>query len=244
MPKLSINGNLYSPKLILFDVDGTLVDDANRYKSLGKVRYIEIKKIASLNAAKEWARITGVNTENWTIDPNGPISKAPRREDLALAAGALYLDGYNWHDARKISEKIYNKADEVQRKTFKPHLYDGVEAKLRDLKKAGFILGVATNGSTNITEELLSDLGIIELFNVVVGADLVEKSKPAPDMILLACEKTRNKTSECIYVGDQPMDIEAAHKAQVMISVGVGHINLAKKGAGEALKSLNEIQII
>ena len=31
MPKLMINGRKYSPALILFDVDGTLVDDSHRY---------------------------------------------------------------------------------------------------------------------------------------------------------------------------------------------------------------------
>jgi phosphoglycolate phosphatase len=244
MPKLSINGNLYSPKLILFDVDGTLVDDTHRYSSLGKARYKAFKEMASEKAAKEWARLSGVKPDDWTIDPSGPISKAPRRDDLALAAGALYLDGYNWYEARALAEKIYEKADEDQKKNFKPQLYEGVEEKLRELSEAGYMLGVATNGVTEITEELLTELDINELFSIVVGADLVDKSKPAPDMILYACENSGQEASECMYVGDQPTDMEAALDALVLIGVGVRNHDLVKRGAREVLRSVKDIQIV
>ena len=196
MTRLVINGNTYNPKLILFDVDGTLVDDIHRYSSLGRARYTAFIDNASEKAAKEWARLAGVNPEDWTIDPAGPISKAPRRDDVALAAGALYLDGHGWYDARSLAETIYEKADEKQRKSYHPKLFDGVEDKLWELKTAGFILGIATNGVARITEEILEELGIRGLFDVVVGADLVEKSKPAPDMILRACSDTGYKASD------------------------------------------------
>ena len=39
MPTIEINEKMYSPELILFDVDGTLVDDSHRYSKLGKARY-------------------------------------------------------------------------------------------------------------------------------------------------------------------------------------------------------------
>jgi phosphoglycolate phosphatase len=244
MPKLSINGNSYSLKLILFDVDGTLVDDIHRYRSLGKARYNAFVENASENAAEEWARLAGVNPEDWTIDSMGPISKAPRRDDVAIAAGALYLDGFAWYEARSLAEAIYEKADETQKNSFKPKLYEGVEEKLRDLKNAGFMLGIVTNGVTKLTEELLIGLGIRELFSVVVGADLVEKSKPAPDMILMACETSGYHADDCVYVGDQPTDIEAANNAHVLVSLGVRNTELCQKGAKEALRSIKDIKII
>ncbi|TRO55002.1 HAD family hydrolase, partial [Candidatus Bathyarchaeota archaeon] len=215
MPRLVINGNHYSLKLIIFDVDGTLVDDLHRYSSLGKARYNAFIEKASMNAAEEWAKLAGVNPQDWTIDPMGPISKAPRRDDVALAAGALYLDGHGWYDAKELAETIYEKADEAQKRSYHPRLFDGVEEKLRELKEAGFTLGIATNGVTKITEELLEELGIRELFSVVIGADLVEKSKPAPDMILKACRDSGYVAPDCMYVGDQPTDMEAANNALV-----------------------------
>lgn len=240
MPTLTINGNKYTPELVLFDVDGTLVDDTHRYSSLGKARYNAFKNHASEKAAEEWARLVGVNPTDWTIDPLGPISKAPRRDDLAIAAGALYLEGYHWYDARALAEKIYESADIEQKKSFKPKLYDGTFEKLVELKKAGFKLGIATNGVTKITEEMLVGLGLGDVFSVVVGADLVDRSKPAPDMILLACEKMNVKSKEAVYFGDQYTDMAAANDAGAL-SVGVRNLDLAEKGAKETISLVKDI---
>lgn len=221
MSSLEINGNRYKPELILFDVDGTLVDDSQRYSSLGKARYTVFKEKVSGKAAEEWARLAGVNPRDWSIDPTGPISKAPRRDDLAIAAAALYLDGYNWYDAREKAEDYYGEADKLQAETFVPQLYEGVKKRLVQLKEAGFVLGIATNGVTSITEEILERLGIKDLFAVVVGADMVETSKPAPDMILHASKQLGFLVENVVYVGDQPTDIRAAIAAKTLASVAV-----------------------
>ncbi len=242
MPRLLINGTIYSPKLILFDVDGTLVDDIHRYSSLGRERYNAFCEMASEKAAEEWANLSGVNPHNWTIDPNGPISKAPRRDDLAIAGGVLYLNGYSWYEARALAETVYDKADESQKQNYKPKLFDGAEDKLRELQKAGFALGVATNGVTRITEELLEGLGIRDWFSAIVGADIVEKSKPAPDMVLYACEAVGYKVTDCIFVGDQPTDMEAANNAHVL-SLGVRNPELGAI-AKESLESVKDIKVI
>lgn len=242
MPKLILNGNKYEADLILFDVDGTLVDDTHRYSSLGKARYNAFKKHASEKAAKEWARLAGVNPTDWSIDPLGPISKAPRRDDLAISAGALYLEGYHWYDARALAEKIYENADQEQKKSFKPQLYEGTIEKLLELKKSGFKLGIATNGVTKITEEMLTELGLGDVFSVVVGADMVEHSKPAPDMILLACEKTGTNPMNSVYMGDQYTDMGAANEAGAL-SVGVRNLDLAKKGAKETISLVRDITV-
>lgn len=170
----------------------------------------------------------------------GPISKAPRRDDLAIAGGALYLDGYNWYDALELAERIYEVADEVQAASFNPVLYDGVKEKLRELHDSGFKLGIATNGVTSITKTMLEGLGVGELFSVIIGADLVEKSKPAPDMIILACEKAGVMAEYMVYVGDQQTDIRAADAAGALAGVAVrNHI----VGASENTSSIADFDL-
>jgi phosphoglycolate phosphatase len=224
MPSIEINGNKYSPELILFDVDGTLVDDSHRYSSLGKARYTAFKENVSGRAAKQWARLAGVNPENWKIDPTGPISKAPRRDDLAIAGAALYLEGFNWYDAREKAEELYAVADKIQSETFVPELYEGVMEKLEEINEAGIKMGIATNGESGLTDEILVGLGIRELFKVIIGADKVEKSKPAPDMVLLASKEVGTSIEKVVYVGDQPTDIRAAISAGTLASVAVRNI--------------------
>ncbi len=221
MPSIEINGTKYSPELILFDVDGTLVDDSHRYSSLGKARYTAFKENVSGRAAKQWARLAGVNPEDWKIDPTGPISKAPRRDDLAIAGAALYLEGFNWYDAREKAEKLYEIADELQAESFVPQLYEGVKEKLVELHEAGFKLGIATNGVTSITEKMMEGLEINELFAVTVGADKVENSKPAPDMVIFGAKSVGAEPIMVVYVGDQPTDVRAANAAGVLASVMV-----------------------
>ncbi|TFH12946.1 HAD family hydrolase [Candidatus Bathyarchaeota archaeon] len=241
MPSIEINGNIYSPELILFDVDGTLVDDSHRYSSLGKARYTTFKENVSGRAAKQWARLAGVNPEDWTIDSTGPISKAPRRDDLAIAGAALYLEGFNWYDAREKAETLYEIADKIQAETFEPALYVGVKEKLEELYEAGFKLGIATNGVTTITEEMLAGLGIRDMFSVVIGADKVEKSKPAPDMILLASKTVGTPIGYVVYVGDQPTDIRAAEAAETLAGVAVRNII---EDATESTSSVADFKII
>jgi phosphoglycolate phosphatase len=241
MPSIELNGNKYSPELILFDVDGTLVDDSHRYSSLGKARYTAYKENVSVRAAKQWARLAGVNPENWTIDPTGPISKAPRRDDLAIAGVALYLEGFNWYDAREKAEELYGIADKIQAETFVPELYEGVREKLVELHETGFKMGIATNGQSDLTDEILVGLGIRELFSVIVGADKVENSKPAPDMVLLASKEVDISIEDVVYVGDQPTDIRAASAAKTQAVVAVRN-NI--EGATESTSSVADFRVI
>ncbi len=221
MPSLEINGREYSPELILFDVDGTLIDDSHRYSDLGKIRYKVFKEQVSQPTAETWAKLTGVQPKDWSIDLKGPISKAPRRDDLAIAGAALYLDGYTWIDARRKAEDLYEMADTVFGETYSPILFEGIKDKLLELVENGFMLGIATNGVTRITEALLSGLGLRSLFKVIIGADRVENAKPAPDMIILGAQEADTSVEEVLFVGDQPSDIEAGNRAGVLASISV-----------------------
>jgi len=79
---------------------------------------------------------------------------------------------------------------------------------------------------------------------VIVGADLVKRGKPDPDLILYACNKLGYNTTDCVYVGDQPTDVEAANKAGVMLSLILGDNEISTKYVTESIKSINDIIIL
>lgn len=222
MPKFKINDKEIECTLILFDVDGTLIDDKDRYRYLAKARIQAITQQLDKKTAETWANLEGVNTHDWTIDMKGPLSKAPRRDDLIVAATAIYLNGKTWTQAKTLAETIYNHADKIQKHTYQPSFYQDVPKTLEKLHNKGFKLGIATNGQTNITWDLMKQLEMSEFFSVVVGADLVDKGKPAPDMILKACEDIDVSVSDTVYVGDQPTDVQASRAANVGLAVGIG----------------------
>ena len=242
MPAIKVDNSEIEAKLILFDIDGTLVDDVDRYHSLGKIRFKLIKKYEGKEAAVKWANYLGVQPENLTIDMKGPISKAPRNEDIAIGAASLYRRGVPYSRAKEKIESIYEEADEVQKSTYKPRLFDGVEEVIAALKKTGFVLGAATNGQSKISRELLRELGLLNMLDVVVGADLVQNSKPSPDMILEACKLVNIAPSQAVYVGDQYTDILAGLRANVKAVIGIGD-EVRDSDADFVVNSLMEISL-
>jgi phosphoglycolate phosphatase len=222
MPALVVDGEGLRVKLVLFDLDGTLVDDVDRYKSLAALRFDSLVTRAGRAAAEAWAPLGGYDPKQKVIDMTGAIAKASRREDMAIAAAAIFITGISWHEARKLAEQAYADADIIQMRDYTPRLFPGTEAGLRRVKKAGFSLGIATNGPTAITEELLKILKVRDLFDVVAGSEDTPNPKPSPDLLLLACKRVGVNPSDAVYVGDQPVDAEAAEVAGFAASIIVG----------------------
>ena len=55
MPHLQVNGEELVVEFALFDVDGTLVDDEDRYRSLAALRFKALEARAGRVAAEMWA---------------------------------------------------------------------------------------------------------------------------------------------------------------------------------------------
>jgi phosphoglycolate phosphatase len=222
MPRIVINGTELNFRLALFDLDGTLVDDEDRYKSLAALRFAAIVRRAGSRAADTWASLGGYDPVQRSLDMSGPIAKASRREDMAIAAAAIYTSCRNWQEARTLADAAYTEADTIQIKRYTPIIYPGVEVSLQRIKSAGFVLGIVTNGLSRITEEMLTLLKIRRIFTVVVGSEDAPNPKPAPDLILTACKKARIPPSDTVYIGDQSIDAAAAEAAGCRATVIVG----------------------
>jgi len=222
LPSIMVEGEELRFEFLLFDVDGTLVDDEDRYRNLAALRFSAIETRASRRAAEIWAPLGGYDPAKRSLDMSGPIAKASRREDMAIAAVAIYSTGRSWHDARAIAEAAYSDADDIQLKSYTPRLFPGVSDSLHRLKTAGFTLGIATNGPSQITKKLLNALNISSLFSVVFGSEDSANPKPAPDLLLAACGKAKIPPSSTVYVGDQLVDAEAAKAAGFIGSILVG----------------------
>ncbi len=242
MPYLLVNNAELSGELLLFDVDGTLVDDEDRYMSLAALRFDAIVKRAGRNAAEKWAPLGGYDYANKKLDMAGAIAKAARREDMALAAAGIYLTGKGWHEARALAEVAYADADAVQMRDYTPKLFPRTEKSLKQLSKAGFKLGIATNGSNKITSELLNILRVKELFDVIVGSEDATNPKPSPDLLLAACKKADISTAKTIYIGDQSVDSEAAKAAGMPVCIIVGKAKVLESAYVRRIPSVADLR--
>ncbi|QOP41126.1 HAD family hydrolase [Sulfurimonas marina] len=178
-------------KIVIFDMDGTLIDSK-------KDITISINYVRELNHSLEPL------SEAFVVD-------AINAHERNLAKMFYNTELYEERD-RVIFEKHY-KEQCIQN----PYLYEGVEELLHDLKANDIKLSVATNAPTIFAQTMLESLKVKELFDVIIGADKVKKSKPHPDMLhhILENYNYMNKRDRAWMVGDNSKDMEAATNAQI-----------------------------
>ena len=203
--------------LIVFDKDGVLLDLNATWlpviMALGD--YLEDKCDGS-TSSKDLLAAVGVD-----LDPDLPEGGVIQENSL-FAAGTfagmrdvwaemepklvpLFADIENYRaDVNEIVMKTARGATVA-----KGAVKDGITA----LKNAGFKLGVATNDNTNSAMINLEDLGIADLFDVVICADSGFGRKPEGGGLLEACRATGMTPDAAIMVGDTATDYGAADAA-------------------------------
>jgi phosphoglycolate phosphatase len=188
---------LKKPKLILIDVDGTLVDSVPdlAYCVNSMMRELDMPEHSEDNI-REWV---GNGVERLTRRALiGRLDGEPD-EELFRRAYPLFLDCYAVNTSKRSS------------------LYPGIREGLDRLQAQGYTLGSVTNKAAQFTVPLLKDLGVYDDFAVVVAGDTLDKKKPDPEPLLYAAERMGVEPEDCLMVGDSISDVKAARAAGFQI---------------------------
>lgn len=110
----------------------------------------------------------------------------------------------------------YNERD-LDEKSFP---FPGIPEAIASLKNAGFTVGAVTSKRAVLATKSLKAHGLFDVFACVNGAEDSTAHKPDPDPLLTAAKKLGVSPDRCVYVGDSPYDLQAAHAAN-MPCVGV-----------------------
>lgn len=193
---------LKNKKLIIFDLDGTLIDSVpdladsvnHTLKAINQDTFKEdiIRGWVGNGAQTLVKRALSGNT---VIDPN--------------------IDNGLFEKSLKIFLDFYSK-----NVCIRTVAYEGVKETLHFLKKQGYILTIATNKPFDFVAPILKALDIDDLFEFYIGGDSLNKKKPDPYPLLYVCEKLNCKIEDSIMIGDSKNDILAAKSAN-MDSIGV-----------------------
>lgn len=89
----------------------------------------------------------------------------------------------------------------------------GVREILPYLQESGWKIALASSSRYEAVISHLKRAGIGEFFSVVVTGDMVEHSKPRPDIYILACERLSVEPGEAYAIEDSPNGIRSAHAA-------------------------------
>ena len=89
----------------------------------------------------------------------------------------------------------------------------GLYVLLSYLKKRGCKMAVASSSKCTEIREHLRDAGVTDYFQVIVGGDMIRRSKPEPDIYLRACELLEEKPENCYALEDSKNGLMAAYRA-------------------------------
>lgn len=92
-------------------------------------------------------------------------------------------------------------------------LKEGVREILDYLTRKGYLVGLASSTAKETVMGHLERTGLAHYFKVVVTGDMVEHSKPEPDIYLKACEELGAEPAEAMAVEDSPNGIRSAYRA-------------------------------
>ncbi|TAM99840.1 MAG: HAD family hydrolase [Rhodanobacteraceae bacterium] len=91
--------------------------------------------------------------------------------------------------------------------------FAGVDALLTTLEARRVPWGVVSNKASALVSLVLEKLGYQRRVAAVVGGDALPQRKPDPAPVLHACALARVEPLHCVYVGDDPRDIQAGRAA-------------------------------
>lgn len=201
--------NGQDPALVLFDLDGTLVDSVpDLAAAVDKMLIALDRPLAGLDQVRHWvgngapvlvqrALTSEQNPDPTDIDPV-----------LFDQAFDLFMSAYGRHASHSST------------------LYPGVLACLQGLHARGIKLGVVTNKPIQFTHPILDEFELSPFFSVVLGGDSLPQKKPAPEPLMHAMALMGVTAAETLMVGDSKNDIGAARAAGcavVAVPYGYNH---------------------
>lgn len=92
-------------------------------------------------------------------------------------------------------------------------LKPGVKELLTFLKQKGFLIALATSTRKVVAEAELKATGVLDFFDELVCGDMIEKSKPEPDIYLAAAKAIQQKPEHCYGVEDSYNGVRSAYAA-------------------------------
>lgn len=118
-------------------------------------------------------------------------------------------DSFSREELMKYSREYLNEFYSRNRTPVKKGLYNLLDT----LEEQGYTLAVASSSPLEDVTSHLRDAGIEDRFSVIVTGDMVERSKPEPEIYLKACGLLGKKPQQCYAIEDSPGGIVSAHTA-------------------------------
>ena len=178
-------------KAVLFDLDGTFADTApDLGAALNHVRSLYQLPPLPLQTIRPQAShgSIGLLKLGFGVEPDAVTFPALR---------AAFLDYYAAHICVHTT------------------LFTGMAQLVDTLEQRGIKWGIVTNKPHRFTLPLMQALGYAERAACLVSGDTCARAKPHPDPLLHACVTIGVTPQQCLYLGDDQRDMEAAQASHM-----------------------------
>ena len=192
------------PAAVFFDLDGTLVDTADDLA-------------APVNHMREARGLKPLPLEEYR-----PFASAGSRGLLHIGLGAT-TDDPDYPALRTEFLTRYEKSIASHTR-----LFPGMPDLLAWLEANGIRWGVISNKLEYLVRRLVQQLGLGHRVALAYGGDTAPRAKPWPDPLKMALQETGLTARQCVYIGDDLRDIQAAHAVDmpaVAAAYGYGNPN-------------------
>ena len=190
------------PAAVFFDLDGTLVDTADDLA-------------APVNHMREARGLKPLPLEEYR-----PFASAGSRGLLHIGLGATTDDP----DYPALRTEFLNRYE--QEIAVHSRLFDGMPELLAWLEANGIRWGVISNKLEYLVRRLVQQLGLGHRVALAYGGDTAPRAKPWPDPLKMALQETGLTARQCVYIGDDLRDIQAAHAvAMPAVAAAYGYGN-------------------
>lgn len=215
------------PALIIFDLDGTLVDSVPDLALAIDAMLARLQRpLAGESKVREWvgngasmlvkrALSDSLQLDNSQVDRSqvdslqvdrsqdaSPEPRAPAPKELAQ------VDAQVLAAALDIFREEYARVNGSQTR-----LYNGVTKLLENWAQKGAQLAIVTNKPKQFTDPLLAELGLTDHFVHVLGGDCLPERKPHPMPLLHVAQVLGVNPDNTLMVGDSRNDVMAARAA-------------------------------
>ena len=203
----------------IFDLDGVIVDTAH-YHFLA------------------WKRLANELGYNFTNLENEKLKGVSRMESLEIILDLAGISLNQEHREILADKKNIWFNDYIEQMT-PNEIFPGVKDLIFELKRYGLKVGLASS-SKNATK-VLRVLQIENEFDTVVDGTMINRTKPDPEIFLIAAKNLGLEPSTCVVIEDAEAGVEAAVAAG-MKCIGIGSPDLLHK-ADKVLRQTSDLKL-